>query len=86
MIICNCGIRIIAVRVYLCDVQIHFYSNKPFCVNYGQSLQVLRSLFGKLVPLVCLRLAQPRDAGGALALMSPSLGLRCPAQRERAWQ
>ena len=86
MIICNYGIRIIAARVYLCDVQIHFYSNEPFCVNYDQSRQVLRSLFGVLVPLDCLRLAQPRDAGGALAPMSPNLRLRCLAQRERAWQ
>lgn len=53
MIICNYSIRIIAARVYLCDVQIHFYSNEPFCVNYDQSRQVFRSLSGVLVPLVC---------------------------------
>lgn len=73
MIICSYSIKIIAVRVYLCNVQIYFHSNKPFCYELyielsGDLKPLLRA--GRVAPAVVRGFSRR----GLAKLVAP----RCP--------
>ena len=83
MIICSYSIKIIAVRVYLCNVQIYFHSNKPFCY------ELYIELSGDFKPLLRAGRVAPAPVHGSsrrgLAMLVAPRCPRPPSSGHGAW-